>query len=127
MLLQFDNSALEPDRHRMRAVVRPQLREDIRHVPFDGVLGEFELRGDLLIRRCPPRSAGARPISRSDNSSSPVCSASCGGNVRWDAFLPRMYRTDGRQQFFIDVSLEQISARARLQSADYLHVAGIRR
>jgi len=48
--LQFDYASLQPDRHRMRAVVRPQLREDIRHVPFDGVLGEAELRCDLLIR-----------------------------------------------------------------------------
>ena len=49
VLLQFDNSSLQPDRHGMCAVVRPQLREDIRHVPFDGVLGEIELRCDLLV------------------------------------------------------------------------------
>ena len=49
MLLQFDNSPVQPDRHGMGAIVRPQLREDIRHVPFDGVLGEIELRRDLFI------------------------------------------------------------------------------
>src|ERR1039458_8677085 len=50
VLLQFDNSSVQPDRHGMCAVVRPQLREDIRHVPFDRVLGEIELRCDLLVR-----------------------------------------------------------------------------
>ena len=50
VLLQFDNSSLQPDRHGMCAVVRPQLREDIRHVPFNGVLSELELRCDLLVR-----------------------------------------------------------------------------
>src|SRR6202023_722343 len=49
VLLQFDNSPVQPDRHGMRSVVRPQRREDIRRVPFDGVLGEVELRGDLCV------------------------------------------------------------------------------
>src|ERR1035438_2477820 len=37
VLLQFDNSPVQSDRHGMGAVVRPQLREDIRHVSLDGV------------------------------------------------------------------------------------------
>ena len=49
VLLQFDNSPAQPDRHGMGAVVGFQLREDIRHVPFDGVLGQLKLCRDLLV------------------------------------------------------------------------------
>src|SRR5271157_289657 len=111
VLLQFDDSPAQPDRHGMCAVVRPQLREDIRHVPFDRVLGEIELRCDLLVR-----------VARGDQPEDPNLAlrqlvfagmfsqtrSQLGGNP----LLPRMYRSDGRQQFFIDASLEQISARA---------------
>src|SRR5271165_3366577 len=49
VLLQFDNSPVQPDRHGMCAVVRPQFRENIRHMPLDGVLSEIELRRDLFV------------------------------------------------------------------------------
>src|ERR1035438_8880750 len=48
VLLQFDNSPVQPDRHGMCAVVRPQLREDIRHVRSEEHTSELELRCDLL-------------------------------------------------------------------------------
>ena len=75
VLLQFDNSSLQPDRHRMRAVVRPQLREDIRHVSLDGVLGEIELRCDLLVGVARGDQPQDLNLALRSTSSSPVCSA----------------------------------------------------
>src|SRR5208283_5751833 len=113
VLLQFDNSSLQPDRHGMCAVVRPQLREDIRHVPFDGVFGEIELRCDLLVRV----ARGDQP-EHADLALRQLVFArmfgQTGSYIGGNPLLPRMYRSDGRQQFFIDVSLEQIGTRAGL-------------
>src|SRR3984893_3450499 len=110
VLLQFDNSPVQPDRHGMCAVVRPQLREDIRHVPFDGVLGEIELRRDLFVGV----AGGDQPQDFNLTLRQLVLAGMFGqtrSQLSGNPLLPRMYRSDGRQQFFIDASLEQISTR----------------
>src|SRR5208283_2884752 len=105
VLLQFDNSPVQPDRYGMCAVVRPQLREDIRHVSLDGVLGELELRCDLLVRV----ARGDQPENLNLPLRQPVFAGMFGqtrSHLGGNPLLPRMYRSDGRQQFFIDASLE---------------------
>jgi hypothetical protein len=48
--LQVDDPALQPDRDRMRPVVRPELRKDSRDVAFHGLLGYRQPGGDFFIR-----------------------------------------------------------------------------
>jgi hypothetical protein len=47
--LQFDDSSLQPDHGRLRSVVGAQFGEDVLDSPLDGLLGDRELIGDLLI------------------------------------------------------------------------------
>ena len=47
--LEFDESALDPDRHSVRPVIGSQLRQDVRDVVFDGFLRDRKLSGDLSI------------------------------------------------------------------------------
>jgi hypothetical protein len=48
--LELGDSALQTDRGRMRAVLRPELGDDIRNALSHGVLGKRKVRTNLLVR-----------------------------------------------------------------------------
>ena len=47
--LQVDDPALQPDRDRMRPVVRSEFRKDFRDVAFHGLLGYRQPGGKLRV------------------------------------------------------------------------------
>jgi hypothetical protein len=48
--LKIDDPALQPDRDRMRPVVRPEFRNDFTDVAFHGLLSYSQPGGDFFIR-----------------------------------------------------------------------------
>jgi hypothetical protein len=51
--VQVDDPALQPDRDRMRPVVRPEFRMDFRDVAFHRLLGYRQPGGDFVIANRP--------------------------------------------------------------------------
>jgi hypothetical protein len=46
---ELNDSAFQPNRDRVGAVVGVELGENVRHVPLDGILGYGQLSSDLFV------------------------------------------------------------------------------
>ena len=96
--LQVDDSALETDGNRVRAIIRCQLLEDVGDVAFHRILSDGKLRGDVFIG-----VAGGNQPENVQFARRQFIFAGMVGQLRSklgrDTLMPGMHGPDGVDQF----------------------------